>query len=403
MLKLAFKTLGCRVNISETQKWVLDFQKLGFQVVNKKADFYIVNSCSVTTKAEKETRQLISQIKKENSRAKIILTGCYNPKLSNKVSLTIPAIQKDKLIDLIIKNFQLNHKFKILNKFQNKNENFKLKTKTRAFIKVQDGCNNICSYCTIPYYRGKSRSKKIEEIINEIQEKEKQNYKEIILCGINLGDYNDNNKKLENLISEILNKTQIPRIRLSSINPEYISNKLLDLFKNPRLMPHLHIPLQSGSNKILKLMKRHYTSKKYLSIIQKILKKYPLFGLSTDIIVGFPNETEKDFQKTIEIIEKIPFLKIHIFRFSPRPKTLAYYLNLKNPILEEIKKQRVDILEKIGEKISKKYKEKFIGKKMPVLFEQKKNGFWQGYTPNYLLVKKRDKRNLKNKILEIIY
>lgn len=406
MNTIAFKTLGCRVNIAETQKWISNFQKLGFQIVNKKADFYIVNACAVTNKAEKETRQVVAQIKKESPRAKIVLTGCYNPKLESLISLAIPAINKERLIKIFKQKFQIQNfqsKTNLKSKIQTKKSINSKIYKTRAFIKVQDGCNKFCSYCIIPHFRGLSRSRKIEQIINEILEREKQGYKEIIICGINLGDFNDNNKKLPELIIEILKRTKIPRIRISSINPEYISDKLLNLFRNPRLMPHLHIPLQSGSDKILKLMKRNYTSKQYLKIIRKIIKKYPLFGLSTDIIVGFPNETDKDFKKTINLIKKIPYLKIHIFRFSPKPKTLAAILNFKHPVSEKIKKQRVDILEKISNEISKKYKTKFLGKKLPVLFEQKKNGFWQGYTPNYLLVKKKESKNLKNKIIKIKY
>lgn len=406
MNTIAFKTLGCRVNIAETQKWISNFQKLGFQIVNKKADFYIVNACAVTNKAEKETRQVVAQIKKESPHAKIVLTGCYNPKLESLISLAIPAINKERLIKIFKQKFQIQNfqsKTNLKSKIQTKKSINSKIYKTRAFIKVQDGCNKFCSYCIIPHFRGLSRSRKIEQIINEILEREKQGYKEIIICGINLGDFNDNNKKLPELIIEILKRTKIPRIRISSINPEYISDKLLNLFRNPRLMPHLHIPLQSGSDKILKLMKRNYTSKQYLKIIRKIIKKYPLFGLSTDIIIGFPNETDKDFKKTINLIKKIPYLKIHIFRFSPKPKTLAAILNFKHPVSEKIKKQRVDILEKISNEISKKYKTKFLGKKLPVLFEQKKNGFWQGYTPNYLLVKKKESKNLKNKIIKIKY
>ncbi len=394
MSKIAFKNLGCKVNFAEIQKWIDELRHLGMEIVDKDAEVYIINACAVTCKAEKETRQLIHQIKRQKPSAKIILTGCFNSNLSKEVSITVPAIKKDNLINVLLRISKRQLKI-------NYSRKDAFKERTRAFIKIQDGCNNFCSYCIVPYFRGKSRSYKIKDIISLVREKEKQGFKEIVLCGVNLGDFKDGKYDLADLIVEILTKTKLPRIRLSSINPENITDKLLKLFENPRLMPHLHIPLQSGSNKILKLMRRKYTAKDYLKLIKKILKKYPLFGISTDVIIGFPGETDLDFHQTLNLIKQLPFLKIHIFRFSPRQKTLAYFYNLRNSVDEKIKKKRVNILKNLTMKIAKQYRDKFKKMTLPVLFESKKSGVYWGYTPNYLLVKKKSKKDLQNKIIDV--
>jgi threonylcarbamoyladenosine tRNA methylthiotransferase MtaB len=375
-----------------------------------KEDVAIVRACGVTCKASQTTREIIRKIKRQGSY--IVATGC----LENK---------ELKEIDFVAKNNKeiLKHLMEstVVSIPIDKKSVVDRRNRTRAFIKIQIGCNFQCAYCIIPSFRGKSRSRPISEILKTVNQKIKNGRQEIVLTGVNIGQYNGirntKNTKLQNdilnnkygladLLIEILNKTKIQRIRLESLDPRLISKKLIKLFtrwnngamkqnNRDRLMPHWHLSLQSGSNAVLKRMGRGYTTKQYLNIVNKLRKSNPLFSFTTDIIVGFPGETEKEFKETCEFVKKIGFTKIHIFPFSPRTGTPASKLK---PVTNRIVTERVKILTAVANNVSQKYLKQFEGLTKPALFENKKGAYFYGYTPEYLKIKLKSKKKLENKI-----
>jgi len=390
-MKIALTTIGCKLNQSEIQDLRQNLQKAGYFIVSKNQphNLHIINACSITSGAEQITRQKIREVKRKYQ-PKIFVMGCLNK--------TIPEINKIfKNSNEVLKFIKTNHPAsQILRQAQD--DSF-AGLKTRALIKIQEGCDFNCTYCIIHKFRGKNKSISLNEIINQIREQEKQGFKEIVLVGQNILQYKYKNKSFVNLVKEILKQTQIPRIRFSSLDPRLVSADFLAKLKNPRLCPHLHLSLQSGSNKILKLMNRNYTTKQYLNIVKKAQKINPLTSITTDIIVGFPGETKNDFQKTLNLVKKINFLKIHIFPYSSRKGTKA--ADFKNQVSEKIRKERYQKLNALAEKQKTKFLKKMRGKTLPVLFEQKKNGCWQGFTANYIKAKKRSEQNLRNKIVNI--
>ncbi|MBN1325723.1 MiaB/RimO family radical SAM methylthiotransferase [Candidatus Falkowbacteria bacterium] len=381
-MKIALTTIGCKLNQSEIQDLKKDLQDAGYIIVNKNQmhDLHIVNACSITHGAEQITRQKIREVKRLNPHSQIFVMGYLNK--------SIPEINK------VFKNKEGVLKY-IKNRYKNQgpipNSKFPI-PKTRALIKIQDGCNFDCSYCIIKKFRGHSKSIPSDKIITQIKQAEKQDVKEIVLVGVNILLYKFGKTDFPALVKMILNETKIPRIRFSSLDPRLVNLTFLNLLKNKRICPHLHLSLQSGSNRILKLMNRQYTAQKYLQIVKATRKINPLTSITTDIIVGFPGETEKDFQDTLKFVKKIDFLKIHIFPYSARGLRCE-----QEEVEEKIKKKRFNKLNKIAEGQKKKFLKKMKGKIMPVLFEQKETG----YAPNYILVKKKTKENLANKIINI--
>ena len=381
-LKIALTTIGCKLNQSEIQDLKQNLQDAGYIIVdkNKPHVLHIVNACSITHGAEKITRQKIREVKRANPHLQIFVMGCLNK--------IIPEINK------VFKNKEEVFKF-IKNKYQIQDPIPNAQCpipKTRALIKIQDGCNFDCSYCIIKKFRGYSKSISPKKIIAQIKSKEKTGYKEIVLVGVNILLYKFGKTDFISLVRQILEQTNIQRIRFSSLDPRLISANFLALLKNSRICPHLHLSLQSGSNKILKLMNRHYTTEKYLQIVKAARKINPLTSITTDIIVGHPGETDNNFQETLSFVKKIDFLKIHIFPHSARGLRCG-----QEKVEEKIKKQRFEKLNQLAKKQSQKFFKKMKGKIMPVLFEQKETG----YTPNYILVKKKTKANLANKIIDV--
>jgi threonylcarbamoyladenosine tRNA methylthiotransferase MtaB len=272
--------------------------------------------------------------------------------------------------------------------------------KTRANIKVQTGCNNFCTYCIVPYLRGKPVSIPIQDVINSINKKTQKGFKEVILSGINIGKYQSNKHGLVGLIKFILRNTNIPRLRLSSINPEDINNELIELFKDNRLCNHLHLSLQSGSNTVLKRMGRKYSTQQYKRIVTNVRQIDQYFGITTDVIVGFPGENDKEFNESLIFIADIEFLKIHIFKYSKRNGTAA--AKMSSQISPDIKKRRVDILKKMTDTSRADFLNKNISRIYPILFELKNSkGEYFGYSPNYIRIKKSSKSKLTNSIKEV--
>ncbi len=422
-MKIAIYTLGCKLNQAESDELKETLQKEGFFIVGwkNKADIYIVNACSLTVGAEQGTRQIIRQVKNWNPNAKIFVTGCLRQKLPEIDFYTQNQNELIKKIKITASSHSKRHDHRIVSKNVQDCSGAKMprdnegnaENRTRAFIKIQTGCDNFCSFCIIPYFRGKPRSVSAIKIIKTINQKINQGFKEIVLTGVNICKYSDRDclhfnaaaskckqsakpLNLARLAKKILNETKIQRIRFGSLDPSLIDDDFIALFQNPRVMPHMHLSLQSGSSRILKLMNRKYTAKQYLSLIKKIKKRFPFVGFTTDIIVGFPSESEKDFCDTCNLIKKVGFLKVHIFPFSPRPGTPAFCAIPQ--INEKIKKERFGNLKRIADTARKQFIKKMIGQNVPVLFEEKVNGVWFGYAPNYLRIKLKSKENFKNQI-----
>jgi threonylcarbamoyladenosine tRNA methylthiotransferase MtaB len=383
-------TFGCKLNQAESEDLKEILKEKGYQVVSenwlknqkdkKEVGFFIINACSVTTKAEREVIQKINQIKRIWPNSYLVVTGCFISKENKNVNLWI---EREKLLKKIsqLKPF-------------NKEETIDKETRTRALIKIQDGCDRFCTFCIVPFLRKNLWLKDETSIIEEIKEKEKKGYKEVVLVGANLEKIN-----LVNLLKRILKETNIPRIRISSLWPTAVNNDLINLIKKePRICPHLHLSIQSGSDRILKKMNRNYKIKDVLKIIKKI-KEIPNLNLTADIIVGFPSEKEEDFLKTISLVKKVKFLKVHVFRYSKRPFTPAS--KFLDQVEEKIKKKRSKILIDLCQKISEQVKRKYLNKKFLVLFENKKDNYWTGLTSNYLRVYTKSKKNLANQILKV--
>ena len=363
-MKVAFLTLGCKVNQVETEHLISEAINRGDEVVDfdSAADVYIVNTCTVTAVADQKSRQMIRRALKHES-ARVIVTGCY-------ANVAADEIRKiDPRIEIVSKD----RDFPAAVSFH-----------TRAFLKIEDGCENFCSYCIIPYARGKIRSKPLEQIRTDVENLVEHGTKEIVLTGIHLGAYGRDIKlHLSDAIKTCLEVKNLERLRLSSLESIEFTEPILDLFENPKLCRHLHLPLQSGSDKILRLMRRPYDRKKFSTLIYAIRKKIPRLTLTTDVIVGFPNESDDDFQDTIEFCQEMNFAKIHVFPFSPRPGTPAFEMTQVPP---EIKKDRVERLLAVSNDLSKKFYEGFLNRTVSVLFEQKSGKFFTGHDEFYAKV-----------------
>lgn len=395
-MKVAIKTLGCKLNQAESEEIAEKLWSFGIFLVppKDKADLYLINTCSITTTALKKSRQEIHKIRNKNKNVKIWICGCAK-ELANQADMFLE--NKEQMFDRIVKDFLFEKDSKRLEIHLRSRS--KLHSRTRAFLKIQDGCDNFCSYCIIPYRRGGPKSIRSSEIIKKINQKLKEDYKEVVLEGVNILKYRDGKMNLCGLVKNILSKTKIKRIRFGSIDPHLVTEEFIKLFRNKRVCRHLHLSLQSGSDKILEKMNRKYRIRDYLEIVKKIYQIYPNFGFTTDVIVGFPGETEKDFKDTYDLIKKVKFLKVHVFRYSKRDGTRAAHL--PETCDERTKKERAQRLALLNRKLKRDFHDKIIGKTLLVLFENKKDGFWYGFADNYARVRLKSNLNLKNQIKKV--
>ncbi len=382
-MKVVVFTLGCKVNECESDSLIAGLSGKGYEVSDKLefADIFVVNTCAVTLEAEKKSRQMLARIKKINPKAKIIFTGCAAQKNAEQfykkdgAILVTGTYAKNKIIDMID---EVGVKIEPPTLVFEELETVK-SLRTRTFIKVQDGCDNMCTYCIIPYLRGRSRSRSVDSIINELKE---TNPIEAVINGINLSAYNYNGKTLEDLIESIKAADIKARIRLGSLEVNVITDRLLTALKNlHNFAPHFHLSLQSGSDNVLKKMNRHYTAEEFAYKVDLIRKYFPSAGITTDIIVGFPTETEKDFLDTVDLIDRVKFSDIHPFIFSPRDGTVA--AKWKDIDYKE-KKRRIDILIEKKKECKENFENAFIGKTLTFLPEEEKNGYVTGYSENYI-------------------
>lgn len=399
MKKFLIKTLGCKVNSYESEFIRNLFLEKGYEEVEDNADICIINTCTVTNTADNKSKQVINNIKKNNKDAIVIAMGCFcqfrNSEIEDLIDADIILGNKNKHKILeYLKEYESNHKriidFVDMNKDDIDFDDMEIKGYKhhhRAFIKIEDGCNNFCSYCIIPYVRGRVRSKEFNKCLMEVNDLALSGHKEIVLSGIHTGQYNSDGKRLSDLINEISKVPQIKRIRLSSVEIVELDDKMMDIIKNNnKFVSHLHIPLQAGSDHILKLMNRRYDKKYFKKLVDKIRKNRNDISLTTDVIVGFPGETEEDFKETLDFCEEIGFTKIHVFPYSDRSGTVAS--RMKDKIPGNIKKDRVRRLIDLSNKLEKEYYLKHIGKEDDVLIEEvKQDGYLHGFTSDYIPVK----------------
>ena len=422
MKKIAFKTFGCKLNYAETSQISRHFNRNEFELVDfkEKADIYVINSCLVTAIAEKKCRNAIRQAFNRNPEALISVIGCLSQlkpieiaKIKG-VDIVLGNDEKYNLLHFIKNNTAYKHSIPIntqcnvcyvsekIDKLKTFVHSYSLGSRTRSFLKIQDGCDYFCSYCTIPLARGPSRSNTIAGIMADVREIAASNIKEIVLTGVNIGEFGkDNNESLFQLINELDKFDGIQRYRISSIEPNLLSDEIIEFVsKSDKFLPHFHIPLQSGSDKILKLMNRRYCREVFEDRVIKIKKLIPHCCIAADVIVGFPGETQKDFDETYNFIEKIDVSYIHVFTYSERPNTQA--LKIKDKVHSNIKKQRSEKMHQLSYNKKKYFYEKNKNLKSKVLFESSNiNGFMYGFTENYIKVKSKYNPSLVNKILDV--
>lgn len=413
--KVALHTLGCKLNFSETSSIGRQFLDREFELVDfqQSADVYVLNTCSVTESAERECRQIIRRALRQNPEAFIIVTGCY-------AQLRPEEIAKIAGVDAVLGS---NEKFKLFSLLDNFNkrelacisvtptENLTefgvahstdADNRTRAFLKIQDGCDYTCSFCTIPLARGASRSLDVNNVINEFKKLLDAGYKEIVLTGVNVGDYGKNiDTNLFNLLNKLVKIEGESRIRISSIEPNLLSDEIINLTaESDKFCNHFHIPLQNGSPRILKAMQRRYTAEDYFKLIHKIKERLPNAGIGVDVIVGFPGETEEDFIHTHNFLRDLPISYLHVFTYSERPDTKA--ISLPGSVDVQERKRRNNILRILSEKKRAKFYEEMIGTHHKVLFEHTdKDGMIQGFTSNYIRVQHEYNDELAGKIVPV--
>ena len=422
MKKAALHNLGCKVNSYETEAMTQLLKKAGYEIVSfqDQADVYIINTCSVTNMADRKSRQMLHKAKKQNPNAVVVATGCYVQTATEKVA-------QDLSIDLVVGNNRKKDIVEILNEYYaekeageqvkeeyvidinhtDEYEDLEISTvteHTRAHLKIQDGCNNFCSYCIIPYARGRIRSRTMESIKAELERLSASGFKEIVLTGINLSCYDDNGKKLIDVIEMADNVNGIERIRLGSLDPEVVTEDFVErLGKVKKICPHFHFSLQSGCDKTLKAMNRHYTSDEYYEKCQLIRKYIDNPAFTTDVIVGFPGETEEDYISSREFVKKVKFAELHVFKYSKRDGTVA--AKMPNQIDEKIKTLRSEDLIKTGEELTKEFRQAKIGQDTTVLFEEKilldNKEYWVGHTVDYIKIAVPEKENLEGQIRKV--
>lgn len=399
-MKVALETLGCKVNLYESEYIINILKNHGYEIVNSDDyfDIYIINTCTVTNTSDIKSKKLIRRAKRKNPKALIVALGCFvqkNEDLPEEIDIAIGNSDKTKLLD-ILKEYEINkNKIVMIGELREDFEDMyidKFDTHTRAFVKIQDGCENFCSYCIIPHVRGKCRSKDPQKVISEITSLVNNNYKEIVLTGIHTGNYGvDRGLSFADILKDILKIKGLERLRISSIEITELDTPVLDIIKdNKIIVDHLHIPLQAASNEVLKLMNRKYDLAYFVAKIAEIRALRPDVSISTDIIVAHPGETDELFEESLKVIKEIAFSKIHVFPYSKRNGTVAAEMEQLD---EKTKKKRVLKLLELSEQLEKDYRQKFINTKRPVLIEKYDGQSSTGYSDNYLYVKINKKFN----------
>jgi len=393
-LSVFIETHGCKLNQADAMKLANEFQDSGFTVsdTSTKADVYILNTCTVTHVADSKARHSIRSFKKQNSNAKVIVTGCYAERaqreleLMPEIDIVMGNMKKKDIVETVIDEFNYNY----LTIDTNDSRGFS-SSRTRAMLKIQEGCNQICSYCIVPKVRGREKSISLDDLVSNINSFTDIGFKEVVLTGTQLGSYGFDLEGIDltKMISGILENTDIERLRISSLQPQELTQELISLWEDDRLCPHFHIPLQSGNDYILGKMRRKYTSRMYLEAVENVRNSVENVSITTDVIVGFPGETQAYYEDTRRICEMVGFADMHVFKFSSRPGTSAAYY--QDDVVPKVKNERSAELISIGQDSFAKFRQSYHGKKMNVLWETTeknivKGSFYSGLTSNYIRV-----------------
>ena len=412
MKTVAFCTLGCKVNQYETNAMMQKMIEAGYKVVDfeTKADIYIINTCTVTNMADKKSRQMLRRVKEINPEAILVAVGCYAQVAKEKleqipeIDLILGINEKNDIVKYVEQASKNTYVSDVLHQTEFLDFGDVTYTeKTRAVIKVQDGCNQFCSYCIIPYARGRIRSRKPESVIKEITDVAKEGIKEVVITGIHIASYGkdfNTEYRLIDLLEEIQKVDGIQRIRLGSLEPTLITEEFVTRLKKlSKICDHFHLSLQSGCDETLKRMNRKYTTDQFRHVVELLRNAYPEVHLTTDVIVGFPGETEEEFNKTYEFLKEIKFYKMHVFKYSPRSGTVA--AKMPNQIDGNIKEERSNKLIELSDENEKEYNQKYIGKEVEVLLEEREGEYLKGHTTNYMVVEMKTNENLENTIQKV--
>lgn len=407
-VNINFQALGCRLNEAELESWASQLLKLGHQITSdcEDADIVVFNSCAVTSEADRKSRQQINRLNRKNPEAKLVVTGCHaslNPDAVKDylgVDLVVGNDDKEVLVEQMLESFDM----PIYEDSGAAENTLFLRGRHRAFIKVQDGCRYRCTYCIVTIARGAERSRSIDDIVTEINFLHQNGVQEIAITGVHVGGYgSDIGSNLYVLLSEILNRTKVPRIRLASVEPWDLPDNFFELFTDQRLMPHMHLPIQSGCDSVLRRMSRRCKTAEFTRIVEKARESIPLFNITTDLITGFPGETEQEWRQTMAYVEATGFGHMHIFTFSPREGTKA--ATLPEQIDTMTKKARSREMHTLAAELKTRELKKHIGNSVSVLWEQKNNSEghqWLGYTPHYHRIISSDSKIQGSEIREVI-
>ena len=396
---IALDSVGCKLNQAEIESLTGQFAQAGYRIVPtaEVADVYILNTCTVTHVADRKSRQKIRMAQRQNPDVRIVVTGCYAERSLGKltdipeVSFVIGNGQKMNSLNILVEKGYLSRP-----SGHNSLNNINHMRRTRAFIKVQDGCHHYCAYCIVPSVRATISSVPLGHVIEEVRQRVAVGYREVVLTGTEIGLYHFDGVDLGSLLEHILEETDISRLRLSSLQPGRISSYLVGLWRDKRLCPHFHLSLQSGSDSVLKRMKRRYTATEFRQAVALIREILPEAAITTDVIVGFPGETEAEFQESYDLCRQMKFARIHVFPYSTRPGTEA--ATLRKKIDESIKKQRSRKMLALSKNSLHNYSRLFLERTMPVLWEkQSDDGVWSGFTGNYIKVYAKSREDLTNK------
>jgi len=396
--RIALDTVGCKLNQAETQLLARQFARAGYRLVppDDEADVYVLNTCTVTHVADGKCRRLLKQARRRNPGALVVAIGCY-------VERARQELAQIKGVDLVLDNSQ---KMDLLPRLEQSGRlvrpgavSARADFRTRAFIKVQDGCNNFCSYCIVPLVRGREKSLPLEQVIDEVSRRVADGYKEVVLTGTEIGAYNDKGIGLTELLRRILKETGVARLRLSSLQPREITPELIGLWQDGRLCRHFHLSLQSGSDTVLERMKRRYTTADYKRAVDLIRKSVPGAAITTDVIVGFPGETEAEFEKSYDFARQMDFARVHVFTYSPRPGTRA--ADMPQQVDDKAKRERSRRMLAPGRACVRNFRRKFLGKTMLVLWEKETGGVWSGLTDNYIRAYTKSDEDLTNQLLPV--
>jgi threonylcarbamoyladenosine tRNA methylthiotransferase MtaB len=396
--RVALETVGCKLNQAETQLLARQFAQAGYRLVQPDdgAYVYVLNTCTVTHVADGKCRRLINQARRRNPSALVVAIGCYVERARRELA-------QMRGVDLVLDNRQ---KMDLLLRLKEYGypvhpgaSSNQADFRTRAFIKVQDGCDNFCSYCIVPLVRGRGKSQPLENVISEVRNRVADGYQEVVLTGTEIGAYRHEGAGLKELLQHILAETGVARLRLSSLQPQEITPELLRLWADERLCRHFHLSLQSGSDAVLKRMKRRYSTGDYQRAVDLIRQAVPGVAITTDVIVGFPGETEAEFEQSYNFCKQMQFARIHVFSYSPRPGTQAALMH--HQVENKVKRERSRRMLALGRACVRSFRKKFLGETMLVLWEKETGGVWSGLTDNYIRVYNKSDQDLTNQMLPL--